>query len=417
MLSMRSRVTRLMAAAAFAGAASACGDGASRATPGVSGDTITIGAIAPLSDAVAVIGGPMTAGMQTYIDGLNARGGIGGRYFLKLLVEDQTYANPSTSQQKYQKFKDQVAMLGLVVGTDHVNTLLPLLDEDRIIAMPATFDDEWVREPMLLPWGSTYQLWAYNALAYYREEAGGATGKICAMALATGYGDAGLEGATLAEEKLGFTLATTTRFKQDDQDYIAQITQLRNAQCDAVLLISLPSNTGRILGTAAQARFAPRWITLSPGWHGALLESPVRDYLAARLWVAFDGAEWGDTAGVPGMQRLIADRAQFRPDQKPDLYFFAGYAMGVGVEALLTEAVERGDLTREGLVAASTTLGDVSYLGLIGDYVYGPADMREPPRSTNIFAVDPTHPMGLRAVRRSYQHPGAGEVAFTRTPR
>ena len=415
-MSFRTQTVHATALAALV-AVAACGGEAKRPTPGVSGDTITIGAIAPLSDAVAVIGGPMTAGMQTYVDALNARGGIGGRYAVKLLVEDQTYANPSTSAQKYQKIKDQVAMLGIVVGTDHVNTLLPLLDEDSVIVMPATFDDEWVREPMLLPWGSTYQLWAYNALAYFREEAGGANGNVCAMALATGYGDAGLGGARMAEEKLGFTLASTVRFKQDDQDFVAQITQLRNARCDVVLLVSLPANTGRILGTAAQARFAPRWITLSPGWHGALIESPLRDYLAARLWVAFDGGEWGDTLNYPAMRQLLTDRDRFRPDQKPDLYYTAGYTMGVGVEALLTKAVELGDLSRGGLLRASQALGKVPFNGLIGDYTYGPAETREPPRSTNIFAVDPTNPMGLSAVRRGYRHPGADAITFTRSRR
>ena len=246
-------------------ALAACAGADARPTPGVSGDTITVGVIVPLSDAVAVIGVPMSAGMQTYVDALNARGGVGGRYMVRLITEDQTYANPSTSAQKYQKIKDQVAMLGIVVGTDHVNSLLPLLREDSVMLAPATFDSEWVREPMLLPFGSTYQLWAYNAVAYYRTEGGGADKHICAMALSTGYGDAGLEGVTLASEQLGFPIAATVRFKQDDQDVVAQITQLRNARCDLVVLVSLPANTGRVLGAAAQARFAPRWVTLSPG--------------------------------------------------------------------------------------------------------------------------------------------------------
>lgn len=394
----------------------ACAGTDARPTPGVSGDTITVGIIAPLSDAVAVIGAPMSAGMQTYVDALNARGGIGGRYMVRLLTEDQTYANPSTSAQKYQKIKDQVAMFGIVVGTDHVNTLLPLLSEDSVMLAPATFDSEWVREPMLLPWGSTYQLWAYNAVAYYRTEGGGADKNVCAMALSTGYGDAGLEGVTLASEQLGFPIAATARFKQDDQDVVAQITQLRNARCDLVVLISLPANTGRVLGTAAQARFAPRWVTLSPGWHGALLESPLRDYLANNLWLSFDGGEWGDSTEA-GMGEFLAARDRFRPDQKPDLYFLAGYTMGISMEALLAKAVELGDLSRGGIMRASEAMGPVSFKGMMGDYRYGPAAEREPPRTTNIFRVDPTNPMGLTAVRKRYSAPGAMAYEFTRTPR
>lgn len=394
----------------------ACGGGDARPTPGVSGDTITIGVIVPLSDAVAVIGGPMSAGMQTYVDALNARGGIGGRYHVRVITEDQTYANPSTSAQKYQKIKDQVAMFGIVVGTDHVNSLLPLLSEDSVMLAPATFDSEWVREPMLLPWGSTYQLWAYNAVAYYRTEGGGANKNVCAMSLSTGFGDAGLEGVTLASEQLGFPIAASVRFKQDDQDVVAQITQLRNAKCDLVMLTSLPANTGRILGTAAQARFAPRWVTLSPGWHGALLESPLRDYLIANLWLSFDGGEWGDSSAT-GMAEFLAARDQYRPDQKPDLYFLAGYTMGISMEALLTKAVELGDLSRAGIMRASEQLGPVNFKGMMGDYRYGPAETREPPRISNIYRVDPTNPMGLTAVRKQFSAPGAAAYEFKRTVR
>lgn len=396
-------------------AATACG-GDARPTPGVVGDTIAVGVIAPLSDAVAVIGTPMTAGLQTYVDALNASGGIGGKYTVKLIVEDQTYANPSTSAQKYQKLKDDVALFGMVIGTDHVNMLLPLLDEDSVIVAPATFDAEWVREPMLLPFGSTYQLWAYNGIAYYRGLPGNANRRICAMSLATGYGDAGVEGAEMAAAQLGFALAANVRFRQDDQDYVTQITQLRNANCDAVLLVSLPANTGRILGTAAQSRFAPQWIALSPGWHGSMIDSPLRQYLIDRLWISFDGAEWGDTTAA-GMRTLMEVRERYRPEQKPDLYYFAGYAMGVGLEALLSKAAEQGDLSRAGLLAASAALGTVGFRGLLGDYTYGPAEQREPPRSTTIFRVDPTNPMGLSAVRKDYAAPGVEAFTFARMRR
>lgn len=407
------RVTPWLFAAAVS--LTACG-GESRPTPGVMGDTITVGVIAPLSDAVAVIGTPMSAGLQTYVEALNARGGIGGKYQVRLLVEDQTYANPSTSAQKYQKIKDQVAMFGLVLGTDHVNTLLPLLDEDSVIVAPATFDSEWVREPMLLPFSSTYQLWAYNGIAYYRGLPGNADRTICAMSLATGYGDAGVEGAELAAAQLGFTLGANVRFRQDDQDYVTQITQLRNANCDAVLLVSLPANTGRILGTAAQSRFAPQWIALSPGWHGSMIDSPLRQYLIDRLWISYDGAEWGDTT-VAGVRAMADARERYRPEQKPDLYYFAGYTIGVGMEALLAKAVELGDLSRAGLLQASAALGTVDFAGLAGDYTYGPADQREPPRATTIFRVDPGNPMGLSALRKGYAAPGVEAFQFTRTPR
>ena len=391
----------------------ACGGADAAPTPGVSGDTITVGVIASLSDAVAVIGVPLSAGIQTYFDALNAQGGVGGKYKVRVIVEDHTYANPSTSAQKYQKIKGDVAMFASVVGTDHIKMLLPLLDEDSLMVVPTTFDAEWVREPNLQPWGPPYQIWAMNGISYFRSLPGNAAKVVCAMTLATGYGDAGLEGMRYGAEKEGYEIAATASFKQDDQDFLAPITQLRNAKCDAVLLASLPGTTGRVLGTAAQAGFAPQWLLLSPGWLGAFVGSPLRDYLIKTTWVLFDGAEWGDTT-VAADRAMLAALERFRPDQKPDIYFGAGWMSAMATERLLAKAVELGDLSRGGIMRASAALGTVSYDGASSDYTYGPASEREPPRTTEVFRVDPANPIGLKLVKSKAQSEAAKGFVFAK---
>ncbi len=58
---------------------------------GFDGKTITLGILSPLSGPVAVIGEPLTAGNQVFFKALNAKGGIGGRYKVKLDTEDTLY--------------------------------------------------------------------------------------------------------------------------------------------------------------------------------------------------------------------------------------------------------------------------------------------------------------------------------------
>ena len=391
----------------------ACGGdaGGGENTPGVKGDTITVAAIMPLSDAVAVIGVPIAAGQQTYFDALNARGGVAGRYKVKLLTQDATYANPSSTVQQYQKVKEDIALVAGVVGTDHVRTLLPLLQEDSIIVIPTTFDAAWVREPRLLPWGIPYQLSAINGLAYFVDNAG-AGRNICSMVLANGYGEAGEEGARALAEQSGTRLASAVRFKQDDQDFVAPITQLRNAKCDATLLVSLPGVTGKVLGAAAQLGFATQWIAVSPAWATALAQSPLQDYLEKHLWIVFEGPEWGDTT-VTAMRDMLAAKEKYRPEQKPDLYFGAGWVIAAGAHALLEKAVADGDLTRGGLLRAMEGMGTVPY-GLVGDYRYGPVSDRQPPTTSTIFRVNATKPVGLEQLVSGYGSPIAAKFAFTR---
>jgi ABC-type branched-subunit amino acid transport system substrate-binding protein len=410
---IRSRSFALAAslfALACSGADSKGGGGLSAAA-GFDGDTISVGVLTPMSDAVAVIGIPLTSGNEAYFASLNDRGGVAGKYPVKVIQEDITYANPSSSVQKYNKIKDQVVLFVQLLGTDHVHGLLPLLNEDSIVASPATLDAEWIAQPNLVPIGAPYQVLAINALDYYINEAGGRGKKICSMALATGYGEAGLEGLAAASAALGFPVASQARFKQGDQEFVAQVTQLKNAHCDAVLLVSLPSETGKIMGAASQLDFKPRWIMLSPGWLGALANSPAAPYMEQHLWIAMDGPQWGDTT-VAGMVTMVADMAKYKPQQKPDFFFEFGYLQGRAIHAVLEKAVALGDLSRAGVLRAMAEVGTVSNDGLADDYGYGPPASRQPARSSGVFKVNPRLPYGVELVKGKIRSATAASFDF-----
>jgi ABC-type branched-subunit amino acid transport system substrate-binding protein len=391
---------------------SACGGGAGKTavTPGVSGDTIYVGALMPLSDPVAVIGRPMLRGQQLYFDRVNAAGGIGGRYQVKVLEEDITYANPSTTVQKYQKLKDQVAAFTMVLGTDHVNGILPLLGEDGVVAVPVTLDAQWVRTSNLLPVWVPYQVQMANGVSYWLGLPGNAGKTVCSMVLATGYGEAAEQGLDHTAAVMGFTVGAKVRFRQDDQDFVAPITQLRNANCEAVVLASLPAVTGKLLGAAAQLGWAPRWIMTSPSWHGALAGSPLGDYLAKTAWVVAEGPLWGDTT-VAGMKELIDAIAGSAPDQVPDYYLVSGWVGAASTAALLETAVKAGDLSRVGILKALEAMGPVSAGGW-GEYRYGPVATREPARINTIFRAQPGGPFGFAVEASGVSLPAAQQFQF-----
>jgi hypothetical protein len=102
------------------------------------------------------------------------------------------------------------------------------------------------------------------------------------------------------------------------------------------------------------------------------------------------------------MKEMVADVAKFRPEQKPDNYFTFGYAQMRAVVALLEKAVEMGDLSREGVLAASKELGTVKFGGLLGDYAYGEVEDREPPKAATVFKVNAAVPGGLEAIKKNF---------------
>lgn len=254
------------------------------------------------------------------------------------------------------------------------------------------------------------QIEAINGLDYFVKN-GGEGKTVCSMIQDDAYGEAGQQGVDFAAEKLGFGVATTQRFQAGAKDVTGQVQRLSRTGCEAVFLVATPTDAGTIWGTAARLGYAPRWIAQSPSWIGALAASPVKEYLAKTTWIAAAGTEWGDES-VPGMQQMLADIERHKPDQKPDYYFVFGYNQARAMTALLEKAVELGDLSREGLLNASARLGTVSFGGLTGDYEYGPAERRNPPRATTIFAVDPEKPFGLELVEYHYKSEAAGEFEF-----
>lgn len=379
--------------------------GEPKAATGFDGKTISLGVITPLTGPAAVIGNPLTAGNQVYFDAVNAKGGIAGKYKVKLVQRDSRY-DASVAVQAYAGMKDSVSMFVQVLGTHVVKALLPQLTSDNVLAAPASLEAAWVKQPNLLPIGPTYSIEAINGVDYFVTRGGGRGAKICALYADNPYGESGLAGVKEAAAKLKFTLGATATFKTGDTDFTAQLRQLQG--CQAVFLTALPNEAAGILGTAARARFKARWLGNSPTWTTAFATSPLAPYLTQAFWLVSFGPTWGDTSNS-GMRQMMADISKFKPSQKPDIYFTFGYAQALATTAMLEKAVAQGDLSRDGIARALKGLGTVNFDGLMGNYTYGEAADRNPPRATSIFRVDPKTPGGLRHLQVDYESAAARE--------
>ncbi len=356
--------------------------------PGFDGTTIKVGVLTPQTGLAEAIGTPLTAGNQAYFDRINAEGGIAGKYPVELTVRDTEYQAPVAVTQ-YGDIKSNVAMFVQVLGTAIQDAILPQLKTDGIFAGPATLDAFWVREPNLMPIGAPYQIQAINGLDYAVNNLDAEDKTICAMVEDSPYGEAGLEGLEYAADEYGVEISEVQTFRLGDPSYTAQVNALSGAGCELVWLTSLPTTTIPLMTEANGVGFAPTWLANSPAWNALLAAGDLATYMADNFLLMAEGPEWGDTS-VEGMAQMLEDIAAYAPNQVPNIYFAFGYAQAWAAAQILEKAVELGDLSPSGIIAASEEVGTLTFGGLLGDYAYGPVEDRDPPRGTTVNAVDPT---------------------------
>jgi ABC-type branched-subunit amino acid transport system substrate-binding protein len=231
---------------------------------------------------------------------------------------------------------------------------------------------------------------------YQRTEAERRGRRVCAMVDDGAQGESALEGVGYAATALGFEFLETARFRPGDEDFTAQIRQLKDGGCAAVVLASIPPDTSGILSAAAQAGFRPRWLGLAPTWAPALAHSPLSGYLQDNFWLVRQGAQYGDRS-VPGMATLLARIERHPPTvevAEGDPRLINGYVQAQVITAVLEQAAKDRNLSAQGVLSAVTHVGTLSFDGLIGDYHYGSIDERGPERQSSIFRVDPGQPFG-----------------------
>ena len=375
--------------------------GAPGSATGFDGKTITVGAISPQTGIASIIGIPLTAGNQVYFDGLNAKGGIAGKYKVKLEVRDSAY-NSNTAQQNYSDLRDNVAMLAQVLGYRHHQCAahphapgrhggssgharrpvgarpqpppgrgsVPDRGDQRVgvLGQRGRWEgQDALRHPLRRPLRAggprRRQVRSHEARLQPRHR-GGVPGLV----------DRPDRAAPAGAHRLRRRLARRPAHRHHPDDGDVPRPQALDV----------------------------RWIGQAPTWVSLLASGATGDYLAKHFWLAAQGPQWGDTSS-PGMKQMLADIAKYKPDQKPDLYFAFGYAQALTVSKLLEKAVELGDLSHAGVKKALNKLGTVDTLGLAGTYKYGPPDQRVPPEQTTIFGVDPSVPGALKALKVNYE--------------
>ena len=348
---------------------SACAGG-TKTDVGVSGKTISLGILTPLTGPVAdPIGKPLTRGIEVFFQSINNHGGIDG-YTVKLVERDSKY-DPQQQVAAYDQIHNQVLMLAESLGTEPTFAIKERAIFDHMLVSAATFSSDLAREKYLILVGTPYRLQVENAFDYVVNKLGVQQPQTGIIYQSDDYGLDGLTGYLESVSAYHLHAVAQARITQGQPDMSAAVMQMKQGGAQYVFLTTLPGDTANIILTAHALGYDPQWILQSPAFSSLLLGVPgLAPELAQHAWMVNQGADWGDRS-KPGMAEMLDDIARYAPDQKPDQYFEVGYTEAKITYAILKKAADSGDLTRDGVYRAFASIGTIDLGGLYPQVHYG----------------------------------------------
>ena len=214
------------------------------ADQGVSDDEIMLGMHTDISGPVSSFGKYSVEGAKMRINEINEAGGINGR-ILKLVAEDHQYQVPRAVQAANKLInKDKIFLMVASLGTPMNNAVFQLQEQKNIPNLFPLSSARSMAEP--------FHKLKFGALStYYDQIRSGVKwavevkdmDKICVIYQDNDFGQETYDGVVDQLEAMNMSLHEKTTNKPTDTDLTAQITKLKNADCDAVAVGTIVKDT------------------------------------------------------------------------------------------------------------------------------------------------------------------------------
>lgn len=369
---------------------------------------IYLGVISDLTEGPFVpLALEVVKGQEAFWKTINDAGGVNG---FDVNVSQNTRDNkydPAVHSQEYRAIEPNILALAQTLGTPQTQAILPDMDADNVIGVPASWWSGWQFSAddfgVVLESGASYCMQAMSGMDWYVEN-NGAIETILSVGPPGDYGgdfSAGTEKWAEANgvEFLGFVeqLPNSIAGNQD-----AAVQQILAANPDVVTLGTGPAEVAEIVGKAVASGYAGKFVGAAPTWNPILLQTAAAPALLATLVNVGTTPSFGSTDS-PAMQAIIASTGGTPPANDGYTY---GWVWQYPMLAALQKAAASGDLTREGLRAAVADGVEVDYQGALPNVtVNGPSALVD--RSVTVAAPDEAGELGLRTLEVSYLGPTA----------
>ena len=383
----------------------------------VEAKTIRVGALVPVSGVFA--------GAITNIEGLEAGfhratqpGGDLEGWTVEVENQDTKY-DAATAIPLYEGFKDNVALISLVLGSTIIDALMPSVEADQMSLVPGGTTPDLMFEGPILPSFPLVSAHATSLIPYAVETYDKQDATFCSLTMEDALGKYVQESFDFTVDELGLKKGIDTTFAPNTDQLGPQITALKGAGCDVLMTGGVGGFLQTLAVQSVQQDYAPLVLAGNSAYNITLATGPGADWLAENAIISVPGDEWLGT-NAPGQAMMIEDLEAINPGYTPTANaHLTGYVNALFTARLLAQAIEDGDLSRAGIATAATELGTwTDELGLVGgDVVIGaePSD-RVPPHKLSMFRIDGSVPTGLKLEEYYYDSDVAQKYIESVTP-
>ncbi|MEV7344430.1 ABC transporter substrate-binding protein [Streptomyces sp. NPDC093544] len=374
---------------------------------GISGKTITLGALTDMTGVYATLGKSVTQAQQLYVKQLNAAGGVCG-YQLALTVRDHGY-DPQKAVSGYTELAPKVLGFTQFIGSPFVAAVKQRVDgQDKGLVLPQAWSATLLGSPYIRVIGSTYDIETINAVDFLIKEKGIKKGdKIGHVYFEGDYGENALVGSKYMAKESGLTVVEQ-KIKPTDNDMTAQVAALKQAGVKAIVISAGPRQAASLVGVAAAGKFDVPIIGNNSAFAPQLLATQAGPALMANYYVASPSLPIG--GDTPEARKLVEDYKVAYPKDSLDNGVVAGWTAAAAFGEALQKACDSKDLTREGVDKALLTIDafDPGF-GVTQDF----SDPKSPSSKQSIILRPDKNAVGGMAVVREA---AASSVAEGYTP-
>jgi ABC-type branched-subunit amino acid transport system substrate-binding protein len=342
---------------------------------GVVDETITVAAFLPLSGTLEGFGQSTLEGHEAYWAYVNdVLGGVGGTYAVRVTPLDTAY-DEEIARSLWAVNEAQTLAISSVLGSPITSALLAGTGSERILIAAGSQASSWSAAPNVL---------LNLALPTYRDQVAGAivAGRAEEPVLTAEpplglvyqegayFGEDCLAGFEQATERDASGVAVSVGHAASSTEFTEPLAAMEEAGVKTLFVCSTPAAVLQMVATFELGDYRPTLILPAQSYDASLpaavgVDGDETAGLEALDRVFIIGSLPPFESEAPGMKLLRDNLARFDsriPDRAiVNPWFFLGYAQAATFHLILEEALDQGDLTREGIWAARDRLGDVDF--------------------------------------------------------